>query len=91
MSYDGKLRAQFMAFHGRRPATASYERPKLPIRKTYCILITPRSGSTWLSRRISRLEVLSCPEEYFIADEFTSTLKYNAGRDLKTPGSRRSR
>jgi trehalose 2-sulfotransferase len=82
MSYEGKLRAQFIAFHGDDTATASYERPKLSVHKTYCILITPRSGSTWLSRRISRLDVLSCPEEYFIAEEFTSTLKYNPGRDI---------
>jgi LPS sulfotransferase NodH len=82
MSYEGKLRAQFIAFHGGRPAAARYERPKLPVRKTYCVLITPRSGNTWLSRRISRLDVLSCPEEYFIAEEFASTLEYNPGHDI---------
>jgi trehalose 2-sulfotransferase len=82
MSSDGKLSAQFAAFHGDRSAASRYERPTLPIRKTYCILITPRSGSTWLSRRISRLDVLSCPEEYFIAEEFDSTLEYNPGRDI---------
>jgi LPS sulfotransferase NodH len=82
MSCDGKLRAQFTAFHGGDIASGRYERRELPIRKTYCILITPRSGSTWLSRRVSRLDVLSCPEEYFIAEEFTNTLKYNPGRDI---------
>lgn len=82
ISSDGKFRAQFAAFHGDRAAASRYERPTLPIRKTYCILITPRSGSTWLSRRISRLDVLSCPEEYFIAEEFDSTLEYNPGRDI---------
>jgi LPS sulfotransferase NodH len=82
MPLEGKLRAQFIAFHGNDVAAARYERPKMPVRKTYCILITPRSGSTWLSRRISRLDVLSCPEEYFIAEEFTNTLKYNPGRDI---------
>jgi LPS sulfotransferase NodH len=82
MSCDGKLRAQFAAFHADHPAAAGYERPKLPVRKTYCILITPRSGSTWLTRRISRLDVLSCPEEYFIAEEFANTLQYNPGRDV---------
>jgi trehalose 2-sulfotransferase len=82
MPHEGKLRAQFDTFHAGSPGAARYERPKLPVRKTYCILITPRSGSTWLSRRISRLDVLSCPEEYFIADEFTNTLTYNPGRDI---------
>jgi LPS sulfotransferase NodH len=81
MSYDGKLRAQFNAFSGARLATP-YRRPKLPVSRTYCILITPRSGSTWLCRRLARLDVLSCPEEYFNADEFINTLKFNPGRDI---------
>jgi trehalose 2-sulfotransferase len=82
MSFDGKLRATFDSFHGKRRARARYRRPKLPIERTYCILITPRSGSTWLCHRIARLDVLSCPDEYFIADEFINTLQYNPGRDI---------
>jgi trehalose 2-sulfotransferase len=82
MSYQGKLRAQFDAFNRGVAITSPYRRRELPVGKTYCILITPRSGSTWLSRRIARLDVLSCPEEYFIADEFTNTLKFNPGRNI---------
>lgn len=81
MPRNGKLRAQFAAFHRGRPI-APYDRPTSRIAKTYCILFTPRSGSTWLTRRIARLDLLSCPEEFFIADEFANTLKFNPGRDL---------
>ena len=82
MSQDAKFRAHFAALQGGQPATTSHRRPKQPIDKTYCILITPRSGSTWLSRRIARLDMLSCPEEHFIAEEFSNTLKFNPGRDI---------
>ena len=82
MALDGKFRAQFLTFHGGRLPPVPYLRPKLPVSKTYCILITPRSGSTWLSRRIERLNVLSGPEEFFIADQFSNTLKFNPGRDI---------
>lgn len=44
--------------------------------------MTPRSGSTWLTRRIARLDRLSCPDEYFNTDVFADTLKYNPGRDV---------
>lgn len=81
MFFEGKLRAQFDAFKG-GIAMPPYQRPQLPASKNYCILITPRSGSTWLCRRIARLNVLSCPEEYFNADEFTNTLTHNPGRDI---------
>jgi LPS sulfotransferase NodH len=81
MSFDGKLRAQFAAFHS-NTAVAPYRRPRLPVDQTYCILITPRSGSTWLCRRIAKLDVLSCPDEYFNADEFINTLKFNPGHDI---------
>ncbi|HWD60540.1 MAG TPA: Stf0 family sulfotransferase [Stellaceae bacterium] len=81
MSFDGKLRAQFASFHGKHPAEP-YRRPALPVKQSYCILITPRSGSTWLCRRMARLDVLSCPTEHFNADAFATTLKYNPGRDI---------
>ncbi|HXO00679.1 MAG TPA: Stf0 family sulfotransferase [Stellaceae bacterium] len=82
MSYDGKLRAHFEAFTGSSVPIRPYQRPKLPVGKTYCILMTPRSGSTWLCRRIARLDVLSCPEEHFNAEEFSNTLRFNPGRDI---------
>jgi trehalose 2-sulfotransferase len=82
MSYAGNLRIQFAAFAGERVFDPPYHRAKLPVSKTYCILFTPRSGSTWLARRIAGLDVLSCPEEYFNAEEFTNTLKLNPGRDI---------
>jgi len=82
MDLDGKLRAHFNALYGDGRAVEPYRRPSLPIRKTYCILITPRSGSTWLTRRIARLDVLSCPDEFFNVNEFGNTLKFNPGRDI---------
>ncbi|MGC2414661.1 MAG: Stf0 family sulfotransferase [Stellaceae bacterium] len=42
--------------------------------KVYCILFTPRSGSTWLTQEIGRLSVMSYPLEYFNADEFHNSL-----------------
>jgi trehalose 2-sulfotransferase len=80
MVYDSKFRIQFAAVNG--SLYEPYRRAKLPVSKTYCILITPRSGSTWLCRRIERLNVLSCPDEYFNVDEFATTLQYNPGRDI---------
>jgi trehalose 2-sulfotransferase len=82
MSHDGKLHAHFIALRGGGDAPR-YQRQQPPtVHKTYCILITPRSGSTWLTRRIARLAVLSCPEEYFNVEEFGNTLKFNPGRDI---------
>lgn len=81
MSVAGKLRAHFCAVNGGR-GDASVRRSRIPLSKTYCILMTPRSGSTWLTRRIARLDVLSCPDEYFNADIFADTLKYNPGCDV---------
>lgn len=81
MSVDGKLRAHFDAFNGRLGA-APVRRPRTALDKTYCILMTPRSGSTWLTRRVARVDVLSCPDEYFNTEIFAATLKYNPGRDI---------
>lgn len=79
----GKLRAQFDAFYkDRRPAPPPARRARVALDKTYCILMTPRSGSTWLTRRIARLNVLSHPDEYFNANLFGETLQYNPGRDV---------
>lgn len=81
MSVESKLRAHFNSLNPSRGAERSArERPTLS--KTYCILMTPRSGSTWLTRRIARLDRLSCPDEYFNTDVFADTLKYNPGRDV---------
>jgi LPS sulfotransferase NodH len=82
MSYAGKLRAHFTAFAEAPVLDQPYQRSDLPVTKTYCILITPRSGSTWLCQRIARRNVLSCPQEHFIADEFANTLTFNPGRDI---------
>jgi LPS sulfotransferase NodH len=81
MSVDGKLRAHFNAFN-RGHSVAPARRPRVALNKTYCILMTPRSGSTWLTRRVARLDVLSCPDEYFNTEVFGDTLKYNPGRDV---------
>jgi LPS sulfotransferase NodH len=51
--------------------------------KVYCILITPRSGSTWLSQEIARLEVMSHPDEYFLTEQFHDALLDNPCKDLK--------
>jgi trehalose 2-sulfotransferase len=81
MSVDGKLRAHFNVFSS-DPSVALVQRARTALDKTYCILMTPRSGSTWLTRRIARLDVLSCPDEYFNTEVFGDTLKYNRGRDV---------
>ncbi|HTW51322.1 MAG TPA: Stf0 family sulfotransferase [Stellaceae bacterium] len=81
MAGEGKFRAYFNALdaaHG----VASGPRERVRLDKTYCILITPRSGSTWLARRIAGVDVLSCPGEHFNAELFGATLKHNAGRDI---------
>jgi trehalose 2-sulfotransferase len=81
MAIESKFRAHFNAFNGERAGVpAGRGRPALS--KTYCILMTPRSGSTWLTRRIARLDRLSCPDEYFNTDVFADTLRYNPGRDV---------
>jgi LPS sulfotransferase NodH len=51
--------------------------------KVYCILFTPRSGSTWLSREIARLGDMSHPDEYFLADEFRNSLPENPCKNIK--------
>ncbi|HTT79408.1 MAG TPA: Stf0 family sulfotransferase [Stellaceae bacterium] len=45
--------------------------------KVYCILFTPRSGSTWLAQEIARLDVMAHPGEYFQADELHNALAEN--------------
>lgn len=83
MPPPGKLRAQFDAFYrGRGPAPLPARRPRVALDKTYCILMTPRSGSTWLTRRIARFNVLSHPDEFFNVNLFGATLQHNPGRDV---------
>lgn len=81
MAAGGKLRAHFDALDGGRD-TSPERRERAHVDQTYCILMTPRSGSTWLARRIAGLDVLSCPGEHFNAEMFGDTLKHNAGRDI---------
>jgi LPS sulfotransferase NodH len=81
MTIGGKLRTYFSAVDGARGA-APEPRERARLDKTYCILMTPRSGSTWLARRIAGFDVLSCPGEHFNAEMFGDTLKHNAGRDI---------
>ncbi|HEV2301710.1 MAG TPA: hypothetical protein VGR91_09100 [Stellaceae bacterium] len=49
---------------------------------TYCILITPRSGSTWLTREMARRDVLSTPDEYFNLEELPNGSKNNPACSL---------
>ena len=51
-------------------------------RKTYCIFITPRSGSTWLANEIAKFEVIGHPNEFFNANEFRNSLRHNPSSDL---------
>lgn len=83
MSLDGKLRTQFAARNQIAPLAGPPQPERGRIAKSYCILITPRSGSTWLSRRIERLAVLSCPDEFFNTEEFANTLKFNPGNNIR--------
>lgn len=85
MPTAGKFRAQFDAFNAGRsliPPPPSALRPRVALEKSYCILMTPRSGSTWLTQRIARLNVLSHPDEYFNTNFFSATLQHNPGRDV---------
>lgn len=50
---------------------------------SYCILITPRSGSTWLTQTIGAYEVLSYPSEYFYTGDFALSLQHNPARNLE--------
>ena len=51
--------------------------------RTYCILFTPRSGSTWLTYNIAKYRLLSHPDEYFIANEFLTSLEYNQASNIR--------
>ncbi len=54
----------------------SYRR-NIDVKKTYAVIMTPRSGSTWLTHEVASYDVLSCPDEYFNINGMALSLKSN--------------
>lgn len=75
----GKFKTVF-ELHGSR---VSADIASNPPTTTYCVLLTPRSGSTWLTREIARRDVLSTPDEYFNLEELPNGLRDNPAPDLQ--------
>ena len=77
-----KFEAVFRDGSDLEPVTVKYFRKCRNIKKTYAILMTPRSGSTWLTHEIASYETLSHPDEYFIAEIFDQAILHNGSSNI---------
>jgi LPS sulfotransferase NodH len=62
--------------------TVKYYRKNSRVKKTYAILMTPRSGSTWLTHEIASYQRLSCPDEYFNPLLIHNIIEKNGSRNI---------
>ena len=72
----------FKKYPNQTPVLAKYFRNCEQVKKTYAILMTPRSGSTWLTHEIASYSVLSHPDEYFNPLLFTDLVHHNRTKNI---------
>lgn len=77
-----KIETAFRRGSTENPVFTKYFRKCQNIQKTYAILMTPRTGSTWLTHEIASYRVLGHPDEYFIADIFDQSVDYNPSSNI---------